>query len=54
MTDQAKRECRTLYLRLKIQALQPGESLSIAWHEYDGEKRKLVTHQERMQRWLGK
>jgi hypothetical protein len=51
MTNQAKQQCRDLYNRLRIQALQPGESLAIAWYEYDGEKRRLVTHQERLMKW---
>lgn len=54
MTTLQKQTARDLYNRLRIQALRPGESLAIAWHEYDGEKRRLVTHQERMQRWVSK
>lgn len=51
MSDQQRRDFRATYLKLKAGALRPGDSLAIKWLEYDGDKRRLLTKTERMQKW---
>jgi len=51
MSDQQRRDFRATYIALKSGALRPGDSLTIRWLEYDGDKRRLQTRAERMQKW---
>lgn len=51
MSDQQRRDFRATYLALKAGALRPGEGLTVLWLEYDGDKRRLLTKSERMQKW---
>lgn len=51
MTDQQKRDFRSIYNDLRKRALQPGEGLVLAHLEYDGEKRHYVSNREWMQKW---
>lgn len=54
MSDQQKHDARKLYNDLRRRALQPGESLTLAWLEYDGNKQRYVSYRERMQKWGAK
>lgn len=52
MTNQQRRDFRKIYNQLRAGALRPGDSLTIKWLEYDGDKRRLLTKSERMQKWM--
>lgn len=51
MTDQQRRDFRKIYNDLRAGALRPGDSLTIRWLEYNGDKRRLETKAERLQKW---
>lgn len=51
MTDQQKRDFRHIYNDLRKRALQAGEGLTLAYLEYDGDKRRYVSNRERLQKW---